>query len=118
MEEEESVPEGPVTNAWARKVPDFKEEHNPHGMLEESRFATLFPKYREKYLREVWPLVQAKLSEFKIKCDLDVIEGEDPTRQYRNLILISSGSMTVYTSRKTWDPFIIIKVKLIDHHES
>ena len=78
-------PEGPITNAWAMKVPDFKEEDNPHGMLEESKFATLFPKYREKYLREVWPLVQAKFQEFKIKCELDVIEGkilQQPTFAY------------------------------------
>ena len=63
-------------------------------MLEESRFATLFPRYREKYLREVWPLVQAKLQEFALKAELDVIEG----------------SMTVMTTRKCWDPYIIIKV--------
>jgi ribosomal RNA assembly protein len=64
-------------------------------MLEESRFATLFPRYREKYLREVWPLVQAKLQEFAVKGELDVIEG----------------SMTVMTTRKCWDPYIIIKAR-------
>jgi ribosomal RNA assembly protein len=53
---------GPVENAWALKVPEFKKEDNPQGLLEESSFATLFPKYREKYLREAWPLVQKSLS--------------------------------------------------------
>ena len=52
----------PVDNAWALKVPEFKKEDNPHGLVEESSFATLFPKYREKYLREAWPLVQKSLS--------------------------------------------------------
>jgi rRNA processing protein Krr1/Pno1 len=66
-------------------------------MLEESRFATLFPRYREKYLREIWPLVQAKLKEFALKAELDVIEG----------------SMTVMTTRKCWDPYIIIKVRFL-----
>ena len=75
-EVEAEVPEGPVENAWAMKIPDFKETDNPNGMLEESKFATLFPKYREKYIREVWPLVQAKLQEYKLKAELDVIEGK------------------------------------------
>lgn len=75
-QDDTEIPDGPVDNAWALKVPEFKEEDNPNGMLEESKFATLFPKYREKYIREVWPLVQAKLTEYKLKCELDVIEGD------------------------------------------
>lgn len=32
----------PVDNAWALKIPTFKETDNPHGLVEESSFATLF----------------------------------------------------------------------------
>lgn len=85
----------PVDNAWSLKVPAFKQEHNPHGLMEESSFATLFPKYREKYLKEYWPLVQKILVEYNVKAELDLIEG----------------SMMVKTTRKTWDPYIIIKAR-------
>jgi len=49
------VPEG-----W--KEPEFTRDCNPHGLLEESSFKVLFPAYREKYLRECWPLVSERLS--------------------------------------------------------
>lgn len=95
--EEDDIPkaQGPIENAWAMKIPEFKPEHNPHGLLEESSFATLFPKYREQYLKQVWPLVQKTLAEHHVKAELDLIEG----------------SMTVKTTRKTWDPYIIIKAR-------
>ncbi|XP_032685632.1 KRR1 small subunit processome component homolog [Odontomachus brunneus] len=85
----------PVDNAWSLKIPQFKKEDNPHRLLEESSFATLFPKYREQYLKEYWPLVEKALEEYAITAQLDLIEG----------------SMTVKTTRKTWDPYIIIKAR-------
>ncbi|XP_071569262.1 KRR1 small subunit processome component homolog [Temnothorax nylanderi] len=86
---------GPVDNAWSLKIPEFKEEDNPHRLLEESSFATMFPKYREHYLKEHWPLVQKALAEHHVKAEMDLMEG----------------SMTVKTTRKTWDPYIIIKAR-------
>ncbi|XP_015518888.1 KRR1 small subunit processome component homolog [Neodiprion lecontei] len=94
-EDDRPVNTDPVDNAWDLKVPAFKPEHNPHRLLEESSFATLFPKYREKYLKQCWPLVQKSLQEQGIKAELDLIEG----------------SMTVKTTRTTWDPYIIIKAR-------
>jgi len=64
-------------------------------LLEESSFAVLFPAYREKYLRDVWPQVTSALKAHGVSCQLDLIEG----------------SMTVSTTRKTWDPYIILKAR-------
>jgi len=77
------------------EIPLWKKDDMRAPLQEESSFATLFPKYREKYLREVWPLVTSRLQQDGIDCVLDVIEG----------------SMTVKTTRKTWDPFIILKAR-------
>ena len=65
-------------------------------LLEESSFATLFPRYKEHYLRDVWPEIQQALDAHGIACELNLVEG----------------TMTVKTTRKTWDPYIIIKVCL------
>lgn len=67
----------------------------PAPLLEESSFATLFPSYRERYLLQVWPVVTRALDKVKISCTLDCIEG----------------SMTVRTTRKTTDPFVILKAR-------
>jgi len=77
------------------KIEPFKLGDMTNPLLEESSFATLFPKYREQYLKEVWPSVTKALKEYGIECTLDLIEG----------------SMTVRTSRKTWDPYAILKAR-------
>ena len=63
MSEDEVEKTEVVDDAWSMKIPKFTAQDNPNGMIEESSFATLFPKYREKYLREVWPIVQKTLAE-------------------------------------------------------
>ncbi|CAI5502621.1 unnamed protein product [Closterium sp. Naga37s-1] len=77
------------------KVDKFDPSWNPTGLLEESSFATLFPQYREKYLREAWPEVTRALNEFGVACELNLVEG----------------SMTVKTTRKTRDPYIIVRAR-------
>ena len=51
----------PSIDHW--KIEEFKPEHNPHSLVEESSFATLFPRYREKYLQKIWPHVEKKAKE-------------------------------------------------------
>ncbi|KAG8005767.1 KRR1 small subunit processome component-like protein, partial [Nibea albiflora] len=82
-----------VPDGW--KEPTFSREDNPRGLLEESSFATLFPKYREAYLKECWPLVEKALGEAHIKASLDLIEG----------------SITVSTTKKTFDPYAIVRAR-------
>ena len=50
-----------IPDGW--KAEKFTREHNPHGMLETTTFATLFPKYLEKYIKECWPLLVQTLKE-------------------------------------------------------
>jgi ribosomal RNA assembly protein len=83
----------PTLDKW--KVEPFAAEDNPNGLLEESSFAVLFPQYREKYLKEIWPLAKKEMSRLKIIAELDLIEG----------------SMTVKTTRQTYDPYSIIRAR-------
>eukprot|EP01107_Rhizomastix_libera_P001917 TRINITY_DN13357_c8_g1_i1.p1 TRINITY_DN13357_c8_g1~~TRINITY_DN13357_c8_g1_i1.p1 ORF type:complete len:403 (-),score=159.16 TRINITY_DN13357_c8_g1_i1:39-1247(-) len=77
------------------KIEPFVPDDKTKPFLEESSFATLFPKYREQYLREVWPLVTRSLEGTGVACTLNMVEG----------------SMSVKTTRKTFDPYAIIKAR-------
>ncbi|CCU74303.1 unnamed protein product [Blumeria hordei] len=78
------------------KIDQFTPADNLGGTFaEESSFATLFPKYREVYLRESWPLITRSLEKYGIGCQLDLVEG----------------SMTVKTTRKTYDPAAILNAR-------
>ncbi|KAK9390338.1 hypothetical protein V1515DRAFT_590009 [Lipomyces mesembrius] len=85
----------PTIDKWHE--PEFKQEDNISGQpfTEESSFATLFPKYREAYLRQVWGDVTRTLEKKGIACVLDLVEG----------------SMTVKTTLKTYDPAAILKAR-------
>ncbi|KIW33091.1 KRR1 small subunit processome component [Cladophialophora immunda] len=78
------------------KIEEFKPEHNIGGTFaEESSFACLFPKYRELYLKQAWPLVTKALEKRGIACTLDLVEGR----------------MEVRTTRKTFDPAAILDAR-------
>ncbi|KAF0921103.1 hypothetical protein E2562_038628 [Oryza meyeriana var. granulata] len=102
----------PNIDHW--KIEKFDPSWNEGGILEVCSFSTLFPRYRgksphphpllpclfsdrlvEKYLQEAWPIVKGALKEFAVACELNLVEG----------------SMTVSTTRKTRDPYIIFKAK-------
>lgn len=57
------------------QIEPVTQEEGLSAPLEESSFATLFPKYREKYIRETWPLVTRCLNKYGIACELNLTEG-------------------------------------------
>ncbi|CAH6722963.1 KRR1 small subunit processome component [[Candida] jaroonii] len=85
----------PDIDKW--KIDEFKPEDNASGQsfAEESSFMTLFPKYREQYLKSIWNELTKILEKHYINCELNLVEG----------------SMTVKTTRKTFDPAIILKAR-------
>ncbi|KAF3438275.1 hypothetical protein FNV43_RR21036 [Rhamnella rubrinervis] len=85
--------EDPNLDRWA--VEKFDPSWNEGGMVDVTSFSTLFPEYRGKYLQDAWPSVKSALKEFGISCELNLVEG----------------SMTVSTTRKTRDPYIIVKAR-------
>ena len=38
-------------------------------LQEESSFAVLFPQYREKYIKEIWPHIKKALKEYGVKAE-------------------------------------------------
>ncbi|PON46967.1 Ribosomal RNA assembly KRR [Parasponia andersonii] len=85
--------EDPNIDRW--KIEKFDPSWNEGGMLEVSSFSTLFPQYLEKYLQEIWPKVKSDLKGHGVSCELNLVEG----------------SITVSTTRKTRDPYIIVKAR-------
>ncbi|PXF49448.1 KRR1 small subunit processome component [Gracilariopsis chorda] len=77
------------------KVDTFSAQDSSGPFLEQSSFATLFPQYREAYLKQVWKVVKSQLEKHGIGCELNLIEG----------------SMTVSTTKRTWDPYAIMKAR-------
>ncbi|KAJ0233871.1 KRR1 small subunit processome component [Hirschfeldia incana] len=83
----------PNIDRWT--IQKFDPAWNPTGMLEVSTFSTLFPRYREKYLQDSWPRIESALKQYGVACKLNLVEG----------------SMTVSTTRKTRDPYIVVKAR-------
>ena len=77
------------------KIEKFEKGDMKFPLLEESSFAVLFPQYREKYIKEVWPHIRKALKEYGVRAELNLIEG----------------SMTVRTTKDTYDPYIIVKAR-------
>lgn len=104
------------------KVDPFTTDDMKAGPLtEESTFATLFPKYREKYLREVWSAITRALDAHvrtvppsSINCLSQAHKHNLHFSFYQGIACtldLIHGSMTVRTTRKTYDPYMIIKAR-------
>lgn len=78
-------------------VPTLTQDDVPEGAccVDETTFATLFPSYLESYIKSIWPAVEELLGQHQLVGKLDLLEG----------------SMTVATTRRTWDPYAIVDAR-------
>ena len=83
----------PNLDKW--KIDPWTKEESKLPLAEESSFAVLFPQYREKYIKEVWPHIKKALKELGLQAELNLIEG----------------LMTVGTTKETYDPYKIMKAR-------
>ena len=93
--EKESPAEGETGEKPSYEVPQWTKESARPSLVEQSKFATLFPKYLENYLQSIWSDVSTVLKQQELEGKLNLIEG----------------SLTVFTTTKTWDPYSIIKAR-------
>ncbi|KAM3315920.1 hypothetical protein ACQJBY_034195 [Aegilops geniculata] len=77
------------------KAEKFEPSSTEGALLETSSFSTTFAKDRGESLLEAWPVVKGALKEHGVSCKLS----------------LSEGSMTVSTTRKTRDPYIVVKAR-------
>lgn len=85
-----------ISNLTFAQIEPFKPEDNTAGAFtDESRFSTLFPKYREQYLKGSWKFITQALQKQGVGCELNLVEG----------------SMTVWTTQKTYDPAAILNAR-------
>lgn len=86
----------PDIDKWA--IAPFTPEDHPYSFVEESSFATLFPKYREAYLQQVWSSVTLHLQKlvrsfyfFAFCVSLRV-----PLHFFRKLLSVSEFNLIVF----------------------
>eukprot|EP00667_Euglena_gracilis_P011416 EG_transcript_11668 len=77
------------------EIPKYTPEELKRCVVDETSFATIFPTYLETYLQKIWPAVQLVLQKHHCAGELNLTEG----------------SMTVRTTKTSWDPWAIVKAR-------
>jgi ribosomal RNA assembly protein len=143
-DDSDAEPEPVDTTDYWQKIP-WEKGSMKHGLTEESSFATLFPRYREKYLqvkKDASRLASLALSKASRSLPMCAPSPTLPnpwpaqplacccppcgprsqenwmhiTKAFRTHGLdcaldLQEGSMTVKTTAKTWDPYIVMKAR-------
>lgn len=60
-------PSESIEDAWKMPIEPFKKGDMKQPLACESVFVAVFPRYREKYIKECFPLIQNALSEYVSK---------------------------------------------------